>query len=224
VWRHSACGRTVLARARVDAAVEAAEAALAAAATAATAEAEQAATARHAGALAEAESATAAELCETFGAGEWAAESAGMVRFLQAELPTMRGVLCQLARGRPRPPKTAPCALLWGARTLTECWPGGFPFAVSAETLAQANHATTADLFSAIRGWGSRGLGTSEGVLVIGRDINMFGAGCFAAACIGEAGGGLGEACGQPCAEGRASDELISARRAAMHRRARAAA
>jgi len=119
------------ARERVWAAMVEAEAALEDAARATAADDEHRAADRYAAAMADAEAATAAELRSSFvDESVWDTELSALVAYLASELPSLRSVLCQLARGRPRPAKTEPCCVLWGSRTLTERWPGGAPFQV----------------------------------------------------------------------------------------------
>jgi len=185
------------ARLAVDAAKAEVVKALDAAVCAATEEEEHASASRYSQMVADAEAATLAELNASFEDSReaWARELQAFVAYVTAEVPAVRSVVAQLARGRARPLKTEPCCVLWGSRTMTVQWPDGAPYQAHAETLSQVNLATGAELFRTVDSWigeaasaverGRHGSDAARavagGVLVLGRDVNMFAAGCCAA-------------------------------------------
>lgn len=141
---------------------------------------------------------------------DWASEKLAFLAFVSNELDgAVQSICYQLAFGRARPKKHAPCFHLHGPLQLIEqCSLNGAGsrdswYYVSPETLSQVNPVTGDALYSHVAGWlGERDSGESEigvdqagaqmvrsameaarhsggGVLVTGRDVNLFGIALF---------------------------------------------
>ena len=109
----------------------------------------------------------------------WPQERARLVCHLRQRLPQLRSLSMQVTLGKARPPKDAPCSVLWGELCLRQSDP---TYLVGPETFSQVNHHTGAALFSAVAAWlrlPAVRVGRNDAVLVTGRDVNMFGTGVF---------------------------------------------
>ena len=80
----------------------------------------------------------------------WPQERARLVCHLRQQLPLLRSLSMQVALGKGRPPKDAPCSVLWGELCLLQSEPA---YLVGPGTFSQVNHHTGAALVSAVTGW-----------------------------------------------------------------------
>ena len=80
----------------------------------------------------------------------WPHERARLVCHLRLRLPRLRSLSMQVSLGKARPPKDAPCAVLWGELCLLQSDPA---YLVGPETFSQVNHHTGAALLSTVTRW-----------------------------------------------------------------------
>ena len=80
----------------------------------------------------------------------WPHERARLVCHLRRRLPLLRSLSMQVSVGRARPPKDAPCVVLWGELCLLQSEPA---YLVGPETFSQVNHHTGAALLAAVTSW-----------------------------------------------------------------------
>ena len=80
----------------------------------------------------------------------WPHERARLVCHLRRRLPLLRSLSMQVSVGRARPPKDAPCVVLWGELCLLQSEPA---YLVGPETFSQVNHHTGTALLAAVTSW-----------------------------------------------------------------------